>query len=93
MLNPVYGKILIAIGMNLTFFIRRPFDKKSKTIKVAENRMGPREISLLVFMGIGNTALPLLFMTTRYLDGANYPLHPAALMVGTLLLIFYSWLF
>lgn len=92
-MNLWFGKLTLLAGLITTIAIRVPHDKRSGTVKVAENRKGKLEILLLVLMGIGTMILPILFIATPLLSFADYPLYPMTFLLGVIFLILNIWLF
>ncbi len=93
MMNIWYGKLFLLAGLVITILIRVPHDQKSRVAKIAEDRKGRLETTLLVLMGIGAMLLPLLFIATPLLSFADYALHSMAFIFGTGCLALNIWLF
>jgi protein-S-isoprenylcysteine O-methyltransferase Ste14 len=92
-MNPLYGKILIVVGLILTVVIRIPHDKRNAEIKVEKDYKTDLEKMLLALVAIGVILLPIISVFTSVLSFADYPLEPAAFTGGAALLGMNVWLF
>jgi protein-S-isoprenylcysteine O-methyltransferase Ste14 len=81
------------LGLVASIVIRAPHETRSKETKVAENRRGALEVSLLVLMMLGTLVLPLVSMATSLLAFADYPLSPVQLALAGVTIVFGLWLF
>ena len=91
-MSPWYGKIaVLAIFLGIVA-IRAPHGSRSGKIKVIDDRRGPLETGLLAvawFVSI----LPLVWVASRFLAFADYPLHPLPYALGLGFLAAGLWLF
>jgi protein-S-isoprenylcysteine O-methyltransferase Ste14 len=92
-MNAWVGKTAFLTGLAVFVSIRVPHDKRSKETKIAQSRKGALEMTLLGLMGIGGFLLPLLFILSRVLSFADYPLRPLSFWGGIVCLGFALWLF
>jgi protein-S-isoprenylcysteine O-methyltransferase Ste14 len=93
MMNPWFGEALFLVGIASTIIIRAPHGGRSSKVAVVESRRGPLEIALLALMWITGVILPLVAIFTPFLSFADYPLHPGAFAMGTVVLSLGIWLF
>jgi protein-S-isoprenylcysteine O-methyltransferase Ste14 len=93
MMNPWFGEALFLVGIASTIIIRAPHGGRSGKVAVVESRRGPLEIALLALMWIAGVILPLVAIFTPFLSFADYPLHPGAFAMGTVVLCLGIWLF
>jgi protein-S-isoprenylcysteine O-methyltransferase Ste14 len=93
MMNPWFGEALFLVGIASTIIIRAPHGGRSSKVAVVESRRGPLEIALLALMWITGMILPLVAIFTPFLSFADYPLHPVAFAMGSVMLCLGIWLF
>jgi protein-S-isoprenylcysteine O-methyltransferase Ste14 len=93
MMNPWFGEALFLVGIASTIIIRAPHGGRSSKVAVVESRRGPLEVALLALMWITGVILPLVAIFTPLLSFADYPLHPVAFAMGTVVLCLGIWLF
>ena len=91
-MNPWFAKAIILAGSIVMVIIRAPHGQRSRKIKVVKSRKGPLEIGLLMLAWLG-FFLPLIWVAVPVLAFADYPLHPAPFIAGTLFLALGLWLF
>ena len=91
-MNPWLAKAVVLIATIVTVLIRAPHGKRSRMVKVAKNRKGRLEVSLLTVAWIA-FVLPILWIATPGLAFADFPLYPFPLVIGSLLLALSLWLF
>jgi protein-S-isoprenylcysteine O-methyltransferase Ste14 len=92
-MNPWFGKAMFLVGIAATIIIRAPHGGRSRKVAVVESRKGPLDTALLALMWITGMILPLMAIFTPLLSFADYPLHPVAFAIGTLVLCLGIWLF
>lgn len=84
-------------GMIAEILLRLPYDRQRRQIPKTEQRVSPTEQALLGGLFVGNLVLPLVYGSTGWLDGADYPLSPPARTragwLGAGLLAIAIWLF
>lgn len=78
-------------GMVVKAAIRAPLRNTWKNNKKVEQRSAPRERLFLILLGLVEFVLPLLFVTTPWLDRFNYSLPGWAGWVGAALLAASLW--
>jgi protein-S-isoprenylcysteine O-methyltransferase Ste14 len=86
------GTALFLALYGISIGIRIPHDKISKKTKISKTQSGFIEKILLTLMALGNLVLPLLSLSP-FLKFANYELRPLNLLVGTISMLGYLWLF
>jgi protein-S-isoprenylcysteine O-methyltransferase Ste14 len=92
-MNPWFGKAMFLVGIASTIIIRAPHGGRSRKVAVVESRKSPLDIALLALMWIAGMILPLVAIFTPLLSFADYPLHPIAFAIGTVVLCLGMWLF
>jgi protein-S-isoprenylcysteine O-methyltransferase Ste14 len=90
-MNPWIATAVILAANIAIVVIRAPHGHRSRSVRVAKNRKGTLENILLIIAGV-SFFLTLLWIATPLLAFADYPLHPALFVAGTLLLAFGIWL-
>ena len=86
------AKVLISAAMLIMLAIRAPHGWRSRGITVARHHRGRLETCLLALIALG-FYLPAMWVTTRALTFADYPVHPLALGAGIPCLVTGLWLF
>jgi len=71
--------------------IRAPHGQRSRSVKVAASRKGPLEVALLTIAWLGFFT-PLVWVASRALAFADYPLRAAAFAAGVVFLAVGLWL-
>jgi protein-S-isoprenylcysteine O-methyltransferase Ste14 len=92
-MNPWFGKAMFLVGIASTIIIRAPHGGRSRKVAVVESRKSALDIALLALMWIAGMILPLVAIFTPLLSFADYPLHPIAFAIGTVVLCLGMWLF
>ncbi|HRN50420.1 MAG TPA: protein-S-isoprenylcysteine O-methyltransferase [Anaerolineales bacterium] len=80
------------VGMMVKAAIRAPLRNTWKSNIKVEQRSAPRERLFLILLGLVEFLLPLLFVTTHWLDDFNYSLPSWAGWVGAVLLAASLWM-
>ena len=91
-MSHLFAKAVILLAGVVMVVVRAPHGQRSRAVPVARSWKGPREVFLLAVAWI-TFFLPLVWVATPVLAFADYPLHPAPFIVGTLLLAAALWLF
>lgn len=91
-MNSWIGNTIFIISIIASIAIRVPHDKISQQTKVAWSRKDAREKLLLALVMIGMIFLPIASFTPL-LSFAQYPLHLAAVALGTFAMVLSLWLF
>lgn len=78
-------------GMLVKAAIRAPLRNTWKSNKKVEQRSAPRERLFLILLGLVEFVLPLIFVSTHWLDGFNYSLPVWAGWLGAALLAASLW--
>jgi protein-S-isoprenylcysteine O-methyltransferase Ste14 len=90
--NPWFAKAVILASSIAMFLIRAPHGQRSRTIEVVKARKGGLETGLLIFATL-TFLLPLAWIASPVFSFADYPLHPANFIIGTVGLVVGLWLF
>jgi protein-S-isoprenylcysteine O-methyltransferase Ste14 len=91
-MNPWYAKALVLLASVVMVVIRAPHGQRSRGVKVAKSRKGPREKFLLTLAWIG-FFVPLFWVATPVFAFADYPLRPVPFVAGVLCLALGLWIF
>jgi protein-S-isoprenylcysteine O-methyltransferase Ste14 len=91
-MNPWFARAVVLVSSVVMVIIRAPHGQRSRGIKVVKSRKGTLEICLLTLAWLG-FFVPLLWVATRLLAFADYPLHPVPFIAGILCLALGLWLF
>ncbi|MFL5241190.1 MAG: protein-S-isoprenylcysteine O-methyltransferase [Gemmataceae bacterium] len=91
-MNPWFAKAIILLAAILMIVIRAPHGQRSRTVPVLRSRRGRLELVLLTIAWVA-FFVPLLWIVTPVFAFADYPLHLAPLIAGTVLLGVGLWLF
>ena len=91
-MDPLYGKAVALLATIVMIAIRAPHGQRSRGVPVAKSRKGPLETALLTGAWLG-FLLPLLWIATPWLEIADYPLRPAPLTAGVIVLAVGLWIF
>ena len=90
-MNPWFAKAIILLANVAIIVIRAPHGHRSRIVPVAKSRKGALEIVLLTIAWT-SFLLTLIWIATPLVAFADYPLHPALFVAGTLLLTIAQWL-
>lgn len=91
-MNPWYAKVVILLASIVMIAIRAPHGQRSMKVPVAKSHKGRLEIALLL-VAWASFFLPLIWVASPWLDFAEFPLRPAPLVAGTLVIALGLWLF
>jgi len=91
-MNPWFAKAVVILATIVMVAIRAPHGHRSRTVKVVKSRKGSLEVVLLILVWVG-FFVPIVWIATPVLASADYPLHPASLIAGSLMLALGLWLF
>jgi protein-S-isoprenylcysteine O-methyltransferase Ste14 len=85
--------LLYFIGIIAETAIRLPHYRRYKKNRIADDRINALERFLLFLASLGMFFLPLIYVLTPWLDGADYHIPLWAGLVGVFLLVLAVWLF
>lgn len=91
-MNPWLAKALVLLATIVMIVIRAPHGQRSRTVKVARSRRGKLEIALLTLAWIA-FFVPFVWVATRLLSFADYPLRPVPFVAGAIVLAYGLYLF
>ena len=91
-MDPLIPKVAVILAIVALIAIRAPHGHRSRLVKVATSYKGTVEVLLLVLAWVG-FIVPVLWLTTSALDGAEYPLHRATFAAGVACLVSGLWMF
>ncbi|HVH71147.1 MAG TPA: protein-S-isoprenylcysteine O-methyltransferase [Candidatus Dormibacteraeota bacterium] len=87
------GNLIFLAGLIVYVTIRGVFERRTRNLVKVVKRRDALERALLVMVGIGSLALPVLYLFTPWLGFADYRLPPLAQVSGTVILLCALWLF
>ncbi len=85
-MSPWYGKTAVLLNLLGHVVIRWPYQRRSAKARVVEDRGGGQEAAVLALALLATSLLPALWLTTRLLAFAEYPLWPVPYWLGVLFL-------
>ena len=91
-MNPWFAKLAVLACLLGFIVIRAPHGRRSRTVRVKEDRKGVLEVVLLIGATLGTTLLPLIWAATGFPARADYPLHPVPYALGLLAMAAGLWL-
>ncbi len=92
-MQPLWCKVTFVAGLVALTAIRVPHDRISRQTPITQNRKGRLESLLLALMGLGGFALPLTWVFSTWLHGADRTASLPTFAVGVAVLLFALWLF
>ncbi|HLR38717.1 MAG TPA: protein-S-isoprenylcysteine O-methyltransferase, partial [Chitinophagaceae bacterium] len=92
-MEPIILKIGYAIVLVGTAIIRYPYEKKSKSNEIINNKKGALEANLLRLVVLGMWIIPLIYFFTDIFSFADYVLPMPLHILGFVLIIPTLWLF
>jgi protein-S-isoprenylcysteine O-methyltransferase Ste14 len=91
-MNPWYAKAVVIAASVAMVVIRAPHGHRAMKVRVVESRKGMLEVALLTLAWL-SFFVPLVWVFTRLLAFADYPLHPVPFALGILLFVAGLWMF
>jgi protein-S-isoprenylcysteine O-methyltransferase Ste14 len=91
-MNTWLAKTVVILASVAMIVIRAPHGHRSGAVPIAKSRKGRLETVLLTIAWIA-FFVPFIWIVTPAFDFADYPLYPAAFLVGVSCLAFGLWLF
>lgn len=85
--------IVFLAGFIVYASIRHVFERRTKGVEKADRRIDATEKILLVFVGVGNLLLPVLYLFTPLLAFADYRLPAFVPWCGSAIMLAALWLF
>ncbi|KOF20954.1 methyltransferase [Ensifer adhaerens] len=87
------GKIVWVIGIIAWYFIRVPFDRRAKRVRVVSNRRSPVDMFGLASGLLGLAIVPCFYVATGIPRAADYPARPWVLALGAVIFLAALWIF
>ncbi len=81
-LNPLFGKVAAVVNLLVYILIRAPHGNRLRTLATNESRRGRLELWLLIGATLGTVIVPMVWVTTGFWNGADYPLTAVAFVLG-----------
>lgn len=86
-MNVWFGKVAVLVSLLGFIFIRWPHGNRMGSVRIADDRKGRLEVGLLIFAALGTTLVPVLWMTTKLFEFADYHLYPTPYVLGIVLML------
>lgn len=87
------GETLWVIGIVSWYFIRRPYERRAKRVRVVSDRRSRSEIVGLAAALLGLGIMPGFYVATGIPEMADYPARPFAVAVGAIAFAAAMWVF
>lgn len=87
------GKIVWVIGIIAWYFIRVPFERRAKRVRVVSNRRSPVDMFGLASGLLGLAIVPGFYVATGIPRAADYPARPWVLALGAVIFLAALWIF
>ncbi|WEX91342.1 protein-S-isoprenylcysteine O-methyltransferase [Sinorhizobium garamanticum] len=87
------GEIIWVLGIVAWYFIRRPYERRAKRVRVVSNRRSRSEIVGLAAALLGLAIIPGFYVATGIPEAADYPAHAWAVVLGALIFAMAMWVF
>jgi protein-S-isoprenylcysteine O-methyltransferase Ste14 len=87
------GETAWVLGIVAWYVIRYPFERRAKRVQVVSDRRSQSEIVGLAAALLGLAILPALYVITGIPEATDYPAHPWAVVVGTIMFFAAMWVF
>jgi protein-S-isoprenylcysteine O-methyltransferase Ste14 len=87
------GETAWVLGIVAWYVIRYPFERRAKRVKVVSDRRSQSEIVGLAAALLGLAILPAFYVITGIPEATDYPAHPWAVAVGTIMFFAAMWVF
>ncbi|MCA1440874.1 isoprenylcysteine carboxylmethyltransferase family protein [Ensifer sp. IC4062] len=87
------GEIIWVFGIIAWYFIRRPYERRAKRVRVVSNRRSRSETIGLAAALLGLAIVPGFYVATGKPEAADYPAHAWAVVVGALTFAMAMWVF
>ncbi|MCA1404314.1 isoprenylcysteine carboxylmethyltransferase family protein [Ensifer sp. IC3342] len=87
------GEIIWVLGIIAWYFIRRPYERRAKRVRVVSNRRSLSETVGLAAALLGLAIVPGFYVATGKPEAADYPAHAWAVVLGALIFAMAMWVF
>lgn len=87
------GKIIWVIGIIAWYFIRVPFERRAKRVRIVSNRRSPVDMIGLASGLLGLAVIPAIYVATSIPQQADHAANPLAVILGTGIFFFALWFF
>ncbi|WEX75830.1 protein-S-isoprenylcysteine O-methyltransferase [Sinorhizobium numidicum] len=87
------GEIFWVLGIIAWYFIRRPYERRAKRVRVVSHRRSPSEIAGLAAALLGLAIIPGFYVASGMPEAADYPARPWAVAVGAMIFFAAMWVF
>ncbi|MCZ4094455.1 protein-S-isoprenylcysteine O-methyltransferase [Sinorhizobium psoraleae] len=87
------GEIIWVLGIVAWYFIRRPYERRAKRVRVvSDRRSGSEKVGLAAAL-LGLAIVPGFYVATGIPETADYPAQPWAVALGALIFATAMWIF
>ncbi|MDK1385462.1 protein-S-isoprenylcysteine O-methyltransferase [Sinorhizobium sp. 8-89] len=87
------GEIIWVLGIVAWYFIRRPYERRAKRVRVvSDRRSGSEKVGLAAAL-LGLAIVPGFYVATGIPETADYPAQPWAVALGALIFATAMWVF
>lgn len=87
------GEIAWVLGIVAWYFIRRPYERRAKRVRVVSHRRSRSEIVGLGAALLGLAIIPGFYVATGIPEAADYPARAWAVAIGALTFLLAMWVF
>ncbi|GCA51918.1 MULTISPECIES: protein-S-isoprenylcysteine O-methyltransferase [Sinorhizobium] len=87
------GEIAWVLGIVAWYFIRRPYERRAKRVRVVSHRRSTSEMLGLAAALLGLAIIPAFYVATGIPEGADHPARLWAVVVGAAIFCLAMWVF
>ena len=87
------GEIAWVLGIVAWYFIRRPYERRAKRVRVVSHRRSTSEMLGLAAALLGLAIIPAFYVATGIPEGADHPARLWAVVVGAAIFCLARWVF
>lgn len=87
------GEIAWVLGIVAWYFIRRPYERRAKRVRVVSHRRSTSEMLGLAAALLGLAIIPAFYVATGIPEGADHPARLWAVVVGAVIFCLAMWVF
>jgi protein-S-isoprenylcysteine O-methyltransferase Ste14 len=87
------GEIAWVLGIVAWYFIRRPYERRAKRVRVVSHRRSTSEMLGLAAALLGLAIVPAFYVATGIPEGADHPARLWAVVLGAVIFCLAMWVF
>ncbi|PST24093.1 isoprenylcysteine carboxylmethyltransferase family protein [Mesorhizobium plurifarium] len=87
------GEIAWVLGIVAWYFIRRPYERRAKRVRVVSHRRSASEMLGLSAALVGLAIVPAFYVATGIPEGADYPARLWSVVLGAAIFFLAMWVF